>query len=319
MKKIIIAGKAHPVLHETFLKNGFDSVYAPSVSREELLGLLPGLSGLVVATRLGVDKEMIEKATSLEWIARLGSGMDHIDTDYAQSKNIRCLSSPEGNSLAVAEHALGMLLNMMNNMCRANRQIREGKWLRDENRGIELSGKTVGIIGYGNTGSAFAGLLSSFSAEILAYDKYKFGFGEGRIHEASLDQILRYADVISFHVPLTDETAGLADKSFFSSLSRKPWIINTSRGGVVDTSALLHALAEEQIRGACLDVLENEDLSSLSPVQQKQLEQLSHHPAVLLTPHIAGYTEESFYRVSFYILQKLGLMGSGPAEGKEKK
>ena len=308
MKKIVIAGKAHPVLHETFIKNGFESIYAPSISRDELLDLLPGLSGLVLATRIGADREMIEKGSSLEWIARLGSGMDHIDTSFATSKNIRCISSPEGNCQAVAEHALGMLLSMMNNMCRANGQIREGQWLRDENRGIELSGKTVGIIGYGHTGSAFAQLLSSFGVEILAYDKYKFGFGDGRVHEASLEQIGRYADVISFHVPLTSETAGMAGPAFFDSLQRMPWIINTSRGGVLDEEALLHALHKGQVRGACLDVLENEDLSSLTDLQRQRLERLGNHPAVMLTPHIAGYTEESFYKVSHFILQKLGLV-----------
>jgi D-3-phosphoglycerate dehydrogenase len=307
MKKIVIAGKAHPVLHETFLKNGFESIYAPSISRDELLELLPGLSGLVLATRIGADKEMIEKGSSLEWIARLGSGMDHIDTSFAASKNIRCISSPEGNCRAVAEHALGMLLSMMNNICRASRQIGGGQWLRDENRGVELSGKTIGIIGYGHTGSAFAGLLSSFGVEILAYDKYKFGFGDSKVREASLEQIGRYADVISFHVPLTDETAGMAGASFFDSLLRNPWIINTSRGGVVNEDALLQALDKGKVRGACLDVLENEDLSSLTAVQRSRLERLSGHPAVMLTPHIAGYTDESFYKVSFFILQKLGL------------
>lgn len=190
MKKVIITGKAHPVLHETLLKNGFESVYAPAISRQELLEVIPGISGLVVATRLGVDRELLDKAVSLEWIARLGSGMDQIDTDYAEKRNIRCLSSPEGNRDAVAEHALGMLLSLMNHICRASLQVREGNWLRDENRGEELNGKTIGIIGYGNNGSAFARLLSSFGVRILAYDKYKTGFGNDKVEEASRN---RYA------------------------------------------------------------------------------------------------------------------------------
>ncbi len=302
---ILITAKAHPYLIDTFEKMGQRVLYLPEIKYEELLEKVSTATGLIVTTRLKIDNAVIDAAPALKWIGRLGSGMELIDTEYATAKNIVCISSPEGNRNAVAEHALGMLLTMMNNIIKSAAEVKEGKWIRDENRATEISGKTIGIIGYGNTGASFAKLLSSFGVTMLAYDKYKTDFGGKFIREAEMEQIGRYADVISFHVPLSDETKYMADEDFFENLQNKPFIINTSRGNVIDTTALINALINDKISGVALDVFENEKLDTLSIVQREQLDFLLAHPKVLITPHIAGYSHEAFYKMSEVLINKL--------------
>jgi len=306
--KVIITAFAHSSLASGLEQRGYTVDVVEKISYTELSNVIGQYEGMIVSTRINIDKGMIDRAGSLKWIGRLGSGMEIIDVAHALSKNIVCMSSPEGNCAAVGEHCLGILLSLMHNIGNASNQVREGKWIREANRGIELGGKTVGIIGLGHTGSSFAHLLSGFGVRVLAHDKYRTGFGAGHVVEATLEEVVKCADVISFHLPLNEETHHYANDLFFSRLEKKPYFLNVSRGGVVDTDALIRALDQDLVAAAGLDVLENEELTKYSSVEKDRFQDLVMRSNVIITPHIAGSSQEALVKMADHLLRKLDLL-----------
>ncbi|CAL1520597.1 NAD(P)-dependent oxidoreductase [Chitinophaga sp. MM2321] len=307
-RKVLITAKAHPYLIDQLQNNGFEVIYEPSVSYDEVYSSIHDCIGLIVTTRIRVDKHIIDHAPNLEWIGRLGSGMELIDVPYAESKGIHCVSSPEGNRDAVGEQAVGMLLCLLNNVLKSNLELREGIWERDGNRAFELEGRTVGIIGYGNTGSAFARKLKGFDVNILAYDKYKQGFGTADVKEVTMEQLFKESDVVSVHLPLTAETQHLANTAFFKSFAKPVWFMNTARGKLVNNRDLIAALEEGIVAGACLDVLENEKMSSYTQEEKEQLAYFLKARNVVVTPHIAGYSHEASIKMARIVLEKLNII-----------
>jgi D-3-phosphoglycerate dehydrogenase len=306
--RIIITAPTPPFLMETLTQKGYEVMYEPAISYEALSKIIDTATGLIVTTRLKIDAAMINAATQLKWIGRIGSGMELIDTEYAASKNIQCLSTPEGNCTTVGEHALGLLLSLMNRIHGSYDEIKNGHWIRDANRADELTGKKIGIIGFGNTGAAFAKLLSGFDVKILAHDIFKTNFDTAQIKQVSLQQIQGEADVISLHLPLTELTHHYANDSFFNACIQKPYFLSTCRGAVTNTDALLKALQNQLVRGVGLDVLENEQLDSYTPSEKSRLKALTAYPNFILTPHIAGYSQEAYLKMSQILLGKLGII-----------
>ncbi|HQH18319.1 MAG TPA: NAD(P)-dependent oxidoreductase [Bacteroidales bacterium] len=305
---ILFIDSAHPCMKEVLEMNGFVCDDGTKMDVKEIHTIIHKYTGIIVRSRININKDFIDKATNLQFIGRVGAGMESIDIAYAQEKNVSCFNSPEGNRDAVGEQALGMLLSLMNNLNRADRQVRNGEWIREENRGFEIKGKTIAIIGYGNMGSSFARKLKGFEANVIAYDKYKQNYSDEFVQESSWNEIVEKADILSLHVPLTEETRYLINNSLIGKFKKDFWLINTARGPVVNTADLVLALKSGKIKGAALDVIEYEETSfeSLSlknmPAPWKYL---VNNDKVILTPHIAGWTEESKEKLATVLAHKI--------------
>ncbi len=303
--KVLITEVVHPVLRTELTDFGFTCTHLEKVSYGEVLEMIGEFAGIVVRSKIKIDRQLIDKGESLKFVARTGSGMELIDVDYASQKGITCFNSPEGNCDSVAEHAMGMILSLLHQINKADAELRRCEWNRLENTGTELFGKTVGIIGYGNTGSAFAKRLQGFGVKILAYDKYKSGFGGQGVKESSLKDLFELADIVSLHIPLTDETKNWVNSSFIAQFSRPIYLINTSRGGIANTEDMLVGLKEGLLKGLAIDVFENEDLSSYTNVEYQLIQELSTYSNVVMTPHIAGVTHESAYKIAYLLAKKI--------------
>lgn len=307
MRRILISDRTHPVLAEKLREAGFEVAIEPDHDYHSLLQAVQGCEGLVVRSKVIIDGAFIDRAPSLRCIGRVGAGMETIDVEYAEAHGVRCLNSPEGNRDAVGEHTVGLMLSLLNNIARADAQVRQGRWLREANRGYELGALTVGIVGFGNMGRAVAQRLLGFGCRILAYDKYlPAGYAPHNVEEVTLDELQSRADVLSFHVPLTPDTQHYLDARFIDSMAKPFFLINTSRGAVVDTEALADALADGKVRGAALDVLEYEDMTRDGLGQMPEpLQRIINCDRTVLTPHVAGWTVESKYKLAAVLADKI--------------
>lgn len=305
--KINFIDTVHPVLSTRLTVAGHTCEDLSEYSGEALLKQLHDSEGLVVRSRLMLDESVLQHAPRLRFIARAGAGMENIDKEACAARGIKLFNSPEGNRDAVAEHALGMLLSLMNKLPKADREVRQGVWDRKTNSGNELCGSTVGIIGFGQMGTAFAQRLQSFGVKVIAHDKYRGGFSNEQVAEVALDELQQRSDVISLHLPLTQETTHFADAEFFARCAKPVWFINTARGPITDTAALLDAIDAGKVRGACLDVLEFEErsLRGLKAEQDGTLKRLYACDKVLLSPHVAGITEQSYFKLANVLADKI--------------
>ena len=304
--KILIVDDLHPIFKTQAQALGYEVDDRPTISREETMAVIGDYTGIAVRTKFRIDQELMDAAPLLQFVARAGAGLDNIDQAYAQSKNITLINAPEGNRDAVGEHATGLLLALMNKFQSAGAKIRQGIWDREGSRGWELKGKTVGIIGYGFMGQSFAKKLAGFEVNVIAYDKYKTGFSDAYAKEVSMEEIVKHSDVLSLHIPLTTETRQLVDEEYLFHFKKPIFFINTARGEVVNTRAVLSAIKAQRILGAGLDVLEVEKFPALAA--QDWYEELIATDQVILTPHVGGWTIDSYRKISEVLAQKLAAL-----------
>jgi D-3-phosphoglycerate dehydrogenase / 2-oxoglutarate reductase len=305
MPRVLIIDEVHASLFPMVDGIGVAYDYRPDIKPLEVCEALVGFDGLIVRSKMRITADTIKLADKLKFVARAGAGLDNIDAEALQERGIALFGANEGNRQAVGEHALGMLLSLMRNITRGDRQVRDKVWLREENRGEEISGKTVGIIGYGNMGKSFARVLSGFGCRIVAYDRFAPEKIGAPAEQVSLEELQAEADIVSLHIPYVPENRAFADDAFFSSFRKPMWFMNTSRGEVVDQKALVQHLQSGKVKGAALDVLENEKLHTLTALQQENFAYLSQSDNVVLTPHIAGWTHESYVKINEVLVQKI--------------
>lgn len=303
--KILIVDKMHSSIVPLLEQQGFVVHHEPNITRAAIIERLGDYHGLIIRSKTSVDADLLQNANKLCFVARAGAGIDQLDIKVLDSKGIKILNAPEGNRDALGEHALGMLLSIANKIRHADAMIRQQVWDREGHRGFEVKGKTVALIGYGQMGSAFAEKLSGLGCEVIAYDKYKTDFTSKFVKEVSLAEIYKKAEILSFHVPLTEETRNLADENFFSKFKNNIVLLNTSRGEVLNIQGLLKMMDSGKVTMAGLDVLENEKIDRLNKDQRTNFERLIKSDNVLLTPHVGGWTYESYERINEVLADKI--------------
>jgi len=307
MQKILIAEPTHQNLQKILELNGFICDYKSDISFQELLKIIPEYNGLIIRSKFKINQTFIDKAKQLKFIARAGAGMENIDTEYAESKGILCINSPEGNKDSVGEHALGMLLSLFHKINIANTEVKNGIWNR-QNIGTEIQGKTIGILGYGNMGSAFAQRLKGFDCKVIAYDKYKKKYSDKFVTEVSEQEYFNKTDILSVHVPLTEETLFIINNNYIQKFKKEIYIINTARGKVLKTDDLVKNLKNKKVLGAALDVLEYEKSSFTNIFSGKDsptLNYLINSDNVILTPHVAGSSDASYRKIAEVLADKI--------------
>lgn len=303
--RILIIDEMHKSISPLLTKEGFEPNYSPNISREEIINHKDQFVGFVVRSKTTIDKELLEGQQELKFIARAGAGVDQCDVDYLASRNIELLNAPEGNRDALGEHVVGMLLSLSNNLRHGDMDVRNKVWDREGNRGFEISGKTVGLLGYGHMGSAAAEKLSGFGCRVIAYDKYKENYGDLYAEQVAMEDVFEQADIFSLHVPLTGETRNLVDLTYLKKFKKPIVFINASRGEVVPLKDLLAAMKDGTVRMAALDVLENEKLHFLTDAQAKVFNQLIKDDRVLFSPHVGGWSFESYQKINEVLVDKI--------------
>lgn len=309
LRQCLIIDAMHPSIFSMLESIGWKGVDVSSKSIEEIRPLISQYEGLLVRTRTRVDAHLLGDNPILQFVGRAGAGLDNLDLPFLEKHAIKVVHASEGNRDAVGEYTLGALLALLRNIPRADREVRNGVWLREENRGEEVMGKTIGIIGYGNMGQAFARRLSGFSCKVLAYDKFRKAYADDFAQEASLELLMKEADILSLHVPLTAETQGMVDSDFLNRFQKRIILVNTARGEIVTLATLAEGIRTGKLRGAVLDVLENEKLTSLTEPQTIAFNYLRSQQTVLFTPHIGGWTFESHFKINQILVQKLQALG----------
>lgn len=305
-KKALIIADIHDYLSEKLKENDYEVIEINKQNENQIQHLLQDVEGIITSNRLIIDKAIIDAAPALKWIGRMGSGMEIIDVAYAESKGIKCYSSPEGNANSVAEQALGMLLCLQHNIFTAHLEIQNKEWLREENRGFEIEGKTAGIIGFGNNGSAFGKKLNAIGVHVLAYDKYKTESSiPGITFCSDLNHIYEQAEILSFHVPLTAETKHYFNDDFLNKMQKKFVLLNLSRGPVVSLNSLYQGMQSKKITSAALDVWEQEPYWKMDASLSTMADELMHLPNFIGTPHIGGYSHEALYKMSLSLAKKI--------------
>ena len=303
--KVLFIDSTHPELVKKLENQGFICDFFPDHNREDFKKIASGYTGIIIRSKIKLDSDFLNCCSKLKFIGRVGAGMENIDQEAAVKMGIACLNAPEGNRDAVAEQAIGMILSLFNRLLIADNEVRNGIWIREGNRGVELGGKTVGIIGYGNTGGAMARKLSGFGVNVLSYDKYKTGFSDDYVKESTMEDIFRESDILSLHVPLTEETKFLVNNDFLNKFRKKIYVVNTSRGKVLKISDLIESINDGKVLGACLDVLEYEGLSFEDVKLPEEFRTLTKLRNVVLSPHIAGWTHESNLKMAVTIAEKV--------------
>jgi D-3-phosphoglycerate dehydrogenase / 2-oxoglutarate reductase len=308
LKKCLIVDSMHESLFSMLTDIGWVYDYEPNITRDEIRKKVIGYDGLIVRSKTTIDRDLLGEAPTLKIIARAGAGIDNLDEVYLAEKGVHVVHAAEGNRDAVGEYAIGALLGLMRKLPKGDAEVRNLKWDREGNRGEEVMGKTVGLIGYGNMGHSFARRLSGFECKVLAYDKYKTNFSDAFAQEVSLETLMAEVDILSLHIPLTAETRGMVDESYLNRFQKRIIFMNTSRGEIVPLAGITAGLVSGKVRGAVLDVLENEKLSTLTPVQAQSFNQLRTRTDVIFTPHIAGWTYESHVKINVALTSKMKAM-----------
>ncbi len=306
--KVLVIDEMHESITPLLNELNIEVNYMPQITRQEIISIIENYEGLIVRSKTYIDAELLQNAKNLKFVARAGAGIDNVEVEALEKRNVQLINAPEGNRDALAEHAIGMLLSLFNKINTADQEVRSGKWDREGNRGVELMGKTVGLLGFGNMGSAFAKRLSSFGCKILAYDAEKTGFSNDYVEEVNLEKMQAEAQILSLHIPMNAQNKGIVNYDFLTKFKKLDYIINTSRGEVLILKDLLKFLKSGKIKGAALDVLENEKINSLNKDELSVFQILTSLKQVILTPHIAGWSFESYEKINRVLTQKIKLL-----------